>query len=294
MGRGSSHLSGVRRVVSNFLTGLERKGVPYRYNPLPLLRGQQPVISFGLGQMGLKGVSPKTPLIAAVGFPYPADFPDLCERYDVRYFLQHSKWVLDLLKSPGVYDPSVFATWPAGVDTDEWSPIKRAKSVDVIVYQKIHWDKAGWATRLVQPVLDALVSRGLSSTEVVYGQYTPEQYKDQLSEARALVFLSAHESQGLAYLEAMSFGLPVFAWEPGFWLDPDQKRLGLSQVPATSVPFFDARCGSTFKDAVEFEANFDAFWEAVQASHLAPRDYVLENVSIERSTEEMLAYYDDL
>jgi hypothetical protein len=294
IGRSDKHLSGVRRVVRNFLIGLERKGIPYRYNPLPFRRNNRPLISFGQGEMGLRGVSSGTPLIAAVSFPHPKDFPELSEQYDLRYFLQHSQWGLDLVRSGNIYNASVFGLWPAGVDTDEWSPAGVDKTLDIIVYVKIHWDKKSWSKRLVDLIINSLVSRGLVVTRIVYGEYEPGEYKHLLSIAKAMVFLSPHESQGFACIEAMSSGVPIFAWDPGFWLDPDQERLGLSQVPATSVPFFDERCGATFRDAAAFESDFDEFWEDVSIGHLRPRDYVIENVSIERSTDQMLAYYDEL
>jgi len=290
-----SHLSGVRRVVRNFLTGMDRLGIRYSYNPVRSFRRRdEPIISFGLGQLGLVGVSERAPLIAAIGFPYPVDFPDLCERYNVRYVLQHSKWVCDLVRSAKIYDPAVFNLWPAGVDTEEWKPVNEDRSIDVLLYIKIHWDREGWNTKLVQPILEQLKAQGLSVEQVSYGQYTPDQYRRYLANSKAMVFLSPHETQGFAYLEALASGLPVYAWDPGVWMDPERFRYGLDKVHATSVPFFDERCGATFVDSGEFATGFDEFWERVNGDRFKPRDYVLDNVTIERSTEKMLSYYENL
>lgn len=293
-GRPMSHLAGVRRVVRNFLTGLERKGVDHLYNPGPFTRrGRNKVISFGIGEMGLAGVKPATPLICAVGFPYPADFPDLCERYNVRRLLHHSQWVLDFVKMAGLYDEAIFDLWPAGIDTDFWRPAPaKAKSFDVLVYQKVIWDRESREQDLVRPIEAALAARGIDTRRINYGSYSPSEYRHALAGARAMVFLSPHESQGIAYQECLSCGVPVLAWNQGRWLDPAQKAWGLDNVPASSVPFFDERCGATFLNLADFDSAFDSFWETVRRNGFAPREYMLENLTIEKSTDRMLEIYD--
>ena len=50
----------------------------------------------------------------------------------------------------------------------------------------------------------------------------------------------------------------------------------------TSVPYWDERCGLKFRDAKDFEARWSTFWEGVGAGRFNPRDYVLENLTLER------------
>src|SRR5215211_4698481 len=72
--------SGMQMVVKNFLTGLERKGISYSFNrQTSLVAKSKKVISFGLGVNGVRGLEKGNPIIAAIGFPYPGDLPDLCE-----------------------------------------------------------------------------------------------------------------------------------------------------------------------------------------------------------------------
>lgn len=286
------HLSGMRRVVRNFLTGLAREHVSFRINPewRSIPRGAT-VLSFGMGRLGLQKVRDDTPLIAAIGFPHPSEIPDLCQRYDVRHYLQHSAWALEWVKSAGIYPERIFALWPAGIDTDAWAPRQAAKDIDILIYRKIHWDRERWSETLVQPILQTLAQRGLSVRTIDYGHYTPEQYKDLLARALALVFLSPHESQGFACLEALSSGVPVFAWDPGYWMDPERFRYGTPRVQATSVPFFDERCGDVFTDAAAFREKFDAFYDACMRGSFRPRDYVLENLTIAASTGRLLDFY---
>lgn len=289
--------SGMQRVVKNFLIGLDRKGISYNYNRSSfLIPKSKKVISFGLGVNGVDGFDKGNPIIAAIGFPYPGEFPDLCEKYNVKKFLQHSQWVLDFVKSARCYDDQVFDLWPAGIDTEEWRPMTDSskKEADVLIYNKICWDKEDRNKDLLQPIREFIASRNLSSSEIIYGHYSTEEYHNKLAQAKVMIFISAHESQGLAYQECLSCNIPVMAWEPGYWLDPIRLDYHKSAIPATSVPFFDKRCGVTFADYEAFEKRFDLFYEDAMAGKFSPREFVLENLSIEKSTESMLEIYNSI
>lgn len=286
-----THLSGMRRVVQNFLTGLERKSIQYELNPLSyLVPRHTPVISFGMGRLGVHGLRPDTPLIAAIGFPYPTEFPELSQKYNLRQFLQHSNWTLDLVRSSGIYDEKVFALWHAGIDTEWWRPLrhKDPEQHKIVIYDKIHWDRAQWNANLIQPIKEYVNTMGLDVHVLRYGCYKPGEYRALLQTAGAAIFLSPHESQGFAYQECLACDVPVLAWDPGIWLDPIRFSYGRSKVAATSVPFFDERCGATFRDFNEFRQQFDRFINASFKHAFKPRDFVVENLTIERSTSRML------
>jgi hypothetical protein len=287
----------MQRVVKNFLTGLERKGVNYTYNrPSFLMAKSKKVISFGLGINGISGLDKRIPVIAAIGFPYPGELPDLCERYNVRKFLQHSQWVLDFVKSAGCYDERIFDLWPAGIDVAEWAPGPGPshKEIDVLIYNKIVWGKGRKNQELVQPIKEFIISKKLSYSEIVYGRYSEAEYRNTLARSKVMIFLSAHESQGLAYQECLSCDVPVMAWDPGHWSDPMRFTYQRPVVPATSVPFFDRRCGVTFNDWEAFMGRFELFFEEALMDKFKPREFVLENLSIEKSTDRMLEIYNSI
>ena len=103
-----------------------------------------------------------------------------------------------------------------------------------------------------------------------------------------MVFLCEHETQGMAYQEAMSSGLPILAWDPGTWLDPNSARFSDQPIPACSVPFFDERCGERFKDESELEAAFTRFWQ--KRAEYAPRAYVKDQLSFAGSARAYLGH----
>ncbi len=284
----------MQKVVDNFLKGLDRLGIEYTFNRSPLLaKRSEKTISFGLGILGLEGVKKDTPVIAAIGFPYPLELPELCKEYNIKKFLQHSEWVLDLAKSAKVYDEEIFDLWSAGIDTAEWRPETdlRSRELDVLIYNKLYWDRERQDMQLAQPIREFLTSRGYSYAEISYGNYFNDEYKDMLSRSKVMIFLSAHESQGIAYQECLSSGVPVIAWDQGEWLDPIRFQYDRPLVAATSVPFFDERCGTTFSNAREFTSKFQQFFDDAMCSRFSPREFILENLSIEKSTKRMLDIY---
>lgn len=292
-----TQFSGMETVVFNFLKGLQHRGVSYSFNkPSFLRKTSNKVISFGLGRNGVAGINRSTPLIAAIGFLYPTEFPELCASYNVKKFLVHSQWALEFLKGANIYNERIFDLWPAGIDTDEWvcENTLGNKMTDVLIYNKIHWDKQEREQDLVTPLRNYLSSKGFSYSEIRYGQYTTDEYKKILSHSKVMIFIAEHESQGLACQECMSCNVPVIAWDQGYFLDPIRYSYNRPVVPATSVPYFDERCGMKFKNFEEFEKLFPLFWDAVLSNQFSPREYILENLTLEKSAKKMLTFYDSI
>jgi hypothetical protein len=55
------------------------------------------------------------------------------------------------------------------------------------------------------------------------------------------------------------------------------------------VPYWDERCGRKFADAAGFEAGWDAFWDRVRLGGFLPRDYVVENLTLEACATRYVA-----
>jgi hypothetical protein len=143
---------------------------------------------------------------------------------------------------------------------------------------------------MVEPVRARLIKEGRSFTELRYGSYKEEDYQASLARSRAMIFLCQNESQGIAYQQALSCGVPVFAWDPGGpWPDPDYFPHRVRFEPVSSVPYWDNRCGSKFVDRAAFEERWEDFWASCAAGQFDPRGYVLDNLTLE---ERALQYYE--
>ena len=290
--RGRPRPGGLDKVFINLRLGLDRLGLPYEVNlPFHKLRPDDRVAVLGRGRHCLDGYAQSNPIVAGIGLmTHPSEWPTLCTDYPVVRYLQHSAWC-DAVYRP--YFGDRCAIWPVGIDTGRWSPAPAsAQTTDFLLYDKIHQDHARRETELLTPLRAELTRRGFSFETLRYGCYQPADYQAALRRCRAMIFLSAHESQGIAAEEAMASGVPLLAWDPGFVEDPERFKWGQPVIPATSVPYFDARCGLTFRDAAEFATQLPAFLTAQRAGRFAPRDYILENLTLEKCARHFVDLVD--
>ena len=105
-----------------------------------------------------------------------------------------------------------------------------------------------------------------------------------------MVFLCEHETQGIAYQQALSCGVPIMAWDRGgFWRDPEYFPDRVRFAPVTSVPYWNGKCGRTFVEFEEFKQEWSGFWKAANSSAYDPRSFILENLTLERCAQEYVA-----
>ena len=278
--RGPDKIGGIKSVFVNLCLGLQEIGAEFTVNlPFDEIRPDDRVGIIGLGPDCLLGYAKPNPILAGVAVAeHPALWPTLFDDYPVGAYVVHCDWVKAMYEK--IYGPRVL-TWAVGIDANSWAPSSALhKPVDFLVYDKVRWDHDRVHGALVAPVLQELKKRNFSYETIRYGAYNSSDFRSALSRARAMLFLCEHETQGLAYQEAMSCNVPILAWDPGQWLDPWRFRYGEDFVPATSVPFFDERCGMTFKHALDFPSVLDEFVEQLSAGAFFPRDYVLEHLTL--------------
>ena len=283
-------IGGVEKVFINLCKGLDKLKVDYAVNlPFKLIKTDESVIVLGVGKYALEGYRQPNKVIAGIGLmTHPAEWPDLCEQYPIAKYLQHSDWANNVYKP--YFGDHVCNIWPAGIDTAKWIPaISSSKKYDFLLYNKIRWDKPKIESELKSKIIQKITSLGLSYKELIYGEYREPEYQEILSQSRAMIFLCEHESQGFACCEAMSMNVPIFAWDQGWWLDTDRFEWGTPDVPATSIPFFNENCGMSFVDFPQFENLFLQFWHKVKQAEFSPRQYIIENLSLEKSAEKMLS-----
>lgn len=279
--RGPHIPGGLDRVQLNLCRGLDEIGVRYAVNPsIDGIRDEDLVTVLGRGGNCLDGYDRSNRIMAGIGLmTHPAEWPNLFEEYPVVRYLQHCEWVRRLYAS--YYGNTRVTCWPVGIDTYAWTPTPdRKKTTDFLLYDKIRWEHSRYERELINPILATLRAHNLSSETLRYGSYDPNAYRTALSRCRAMLFLCEHESQGIAYQEAMSAGVPVLAWDQGWWLDPNRFKWNAANTPATSVPFFDQRCGIKFQDGSDFSEKLELFLHLMQRGAFDPRSYVTENLTL--------------
>lgn len=246
---------------------------------------------YPIGLAGYPSVIDKVDLPNPVIFG-PGDFGSLEASRAVaansrfRYLIQPSTWFRDYYAPYAGEEKMV--VWFAGIDTDAWPDWSHEpKATDVLVYDKIRWDREARVADTLEPLLAHLREQGRSYEIVRYGHHHQSEFISKLKRARSLAFVCEHETQGLAYQEAMSANVPIFAWDEGKLIDPSIPQPSPG-VAVSSVPYFDERCGVKFTRA-NIAPQFEAFW--AQRAGFQPREYVLEQLSLKRSGALYLDLY---
>jgi glycosyltransferase involved in cell wall biosynthesis len=274
----------------NLCLGLDRLGVTYRVNDYRYARRHPNDLACIIGKPFVLGRVPWTNpiLFGAAVYSHPLDDPELLTRLAVRKIVVPGPW-MEAMCRPYWGNDSV-KTWPVGIDTDRWQPMQpKGKVIDVLIYDKVRWEHNQYEACLIEPIRKRLRKCGCSFEEIRYGYYREEDFLFALSRCRSMIFLCEHETQGIAYQQALSCGVPVLAWDrAGPWKDPAYYPHRIVFEPVTSVPYWDRRCGAKFVSADDFQASWEVFWDAVEADAYAPRDYILENLTLEKCAREYL------
>ncbi|HEY9708930.1 MAG TPA: hypothetical protein V6D48_12080, partial [Oculatellaceae cyanobacterium] len=64
-------------------------------------------------------------------------------------------------------------------------------------------------------------------------------------------------------------------------------------APVSSVPYWDERCGVKFKDISEFPTQLEEFLDKLNRQQFAPRNYILENLTLEKCAQHYVEILDD-
>jgi len=285
--RGKRRPGGHTRVFINLCAGLERLGISYRVNDYGYAARHPTEPACILGKpFVLDKLMWRNPIIlGTASYSHPSDDPRLLERLPVKKILVPGPWMKDMCRP---YWGDIIEIWPVGIDVNLWAPsVSDQKAIDVLLYNKVMWERERYDISLVEPIRATLRRRGHSFHEVRYGFYREEDFRASLSQCSAMIFLCEHETQGIAYQEALSCDVPIFAWDRGGpWRDPSYFPHKVVFGPVTSVPYWDDRCGLRFSNLREFEIRWDEFWNLARKRSFTPRDYILENLTLEKSAQQ--------
>ena len=184
-----------------------------------------------------------------------------------------SEWVKNKFITKFNLPKDKLAVWPVGIE--EFNNIREV-NYDCLIYFK----------RRDQSELDAvkkfLVSNGLSYRMVEYGTYGEDGFKQLVNSAKFCFLINGTESQGIAVQEIMSMGVPIIAWDIKEWLDQGEAY----RVPATSIPYWDERCGEVFFNIDDLEVTFSKFYATLD--QYDPKAFIKDNLSFKCSVKTLL------
>lgn len=264
---------GPGKVYQNLIGGLEQINKKYCINDLSKI-SQKSLILQDIGEHACK--TSKDSFFGPNIFVLPSDKKEVCEKYS--NFIVPSKWVKDKYETFDCMEGNNIWIWPVGVDTDYWKPPKfKDFELDCFVYYKNR------SLEELKKIAKFLHTNKFSFKIVQYGNYSEEQLKELCEKSRFCILLDGSESQGLAVMEMMSSNLPLYVLDKDYWESEEGKVFH-----ATSIPYFDERCGRAQK--AFNEETFSKF--ILNLPSYCPREYILENHTLEQSARNLLSIYE--
>jgi len=230
----------------------------------------------------------KYPNVKFIFGPHFSVFPNqllnmLNNKHNNCKYIQPSEWCVNVWKSMGAERvlPVVHMTFP--VNTDLFRPLKQAKKrSEVFIYFK----------RRTQDELNVLENylREIKLPYTLFDyvkKYEESDYLHTLQNAKFGIVLDAHEIQGFAIEEALSCDVPLLVWNASSM----SQEVGANHphMVATSIPYWDKRCGEVFHKWEGFKNAFNLFLKQVAAEKYSPRDYIIQELSAKPCAERFLS-----
>ncbi|MFW0717089.1 hypothetical protein [Pedobacter sp. N23S346] len=288
--RGKRRPGGVMMIAIELMKGLDKLGIPYRFNDFNFAKNNPKELIGVIGKPQLIFRNKfKNPILFGSGvFSHPIDCPDLFINYpNVKKILVPGPWMKEMFKP---YYGDKVLSWPVGIDTVKWNKkLKKSNTKDFIIYEKFLWNKEHNFKNILEPIKKILSQHKHTYEIIHYGEYSHDELLKRLNESTYAIFLGEHETQGLAYQQILSTDTPILAYDKnGVWPDPSYYPKIIFK-PVTSTPYWDDRCGIKFNSISNFETKLEMFKSKYEKGEFAPRDFILENLTLEICAKR---YYD--
>ena len=187
-----------------------------------------------------------------------------------------SQWVKDKFINKFNLPENKISVWPVGIETFN---NERDITYDCLIYFKRREEKE------LDAVKQFLDSKNLTYKMVEYGRYGEDGFKNLVNQAKFCFLINGTESQGIAVQEIMSMGVPIIAWDIKEWLDQGEAY----RVPATSIPYWDERCGEVFFNIDELEETFNKFYAII--NEYDPKGFIEDKLSFEKTVEQLMEIF---
>lgn len=191
-----------------------------------------------------------------------------------------SEWVANLWKPYCQCENLKIITLPFGVDTEKFFNNKpQNERNDVILYFKhrnpheLHIVESFLQNRKIQYVIFSYDMR-----------YDENEYIKRLQQSKYCIWIDGHESQGFGLQEALSCDVPILVWN----VKSMNQEYGQNydDIPATTIPYWDYRCGEFFYNENELENMFELFLSKLETYN--PRNFIIENLSVDICEKKLM------
>ena len=256
---------GPGKVINNLKLGLDRIGIDYSENVMKY--------KFNIF-LSLRTEISDCDYINTIVGPNIGFDSSFIQEQKYKFYIAPSKWTKDLfVQKVGLREEKIFI-WPVGIDTVRFNNFRSNKVYDFLIYFKRRDENE------LRQVTEFLNKKNHNYIIIKYGEYSEDLFIDVISKSKYGIVIDGTESQGIAIQEMMSCDLPLLVWDVEYWNDMGDSFKCIS----TSVPYFDDRCGIKFYSIEELEQKYKIFIN----SKYSPREFILEKLSLEKSTSSLI------
>ena len=272
----SATMNGPHKVVKNLLMSLEQEKIDYVINEEKFKNNFLLQYDW-TGHLKHSELDLEHCIIGPQIWMFDEHVNDLKENPSYyKSLITPSQWVKDLYVNKFGFPENKISNWPVGVE--EFDNVREV-NYDCLIYFKRR-DQSE-----LEIVKKFLVSKGLSYRMVEYGGYSEDGFKQLVNSAKFCFLINGTESQGIAVQEIMSMGVPIIAWDIKEWLDQGEAY----RVPATSIPYWDERCGEVFFNKDELEETFSKFYATI--NEYDPKSFIRDNLSFSKTVEQLMEIF---
>lgn len=197
-----------------------------------------------------------------------------------------SDWVINLWSSFEYSNNLKIIKMPFGVDTEKFNCIKNIQErTKVFVYFKRRKPYE------LSYLLNFLQSKNVEIKIFDYiSKYSEEEYLYYLQNSKYGIWLDAHESQGFALQEALSCNVPLLVWNVSSM--NQEYNSTYNNIPATTIPYWDERCGEYFFNEQELENTYNLFISKLET--YKPREFILEKLSVDVCENNLINFVENM
>lgn len=263
----NSNHRGPGKVVQNLKKGLEQMKIVSTDNQLSQnnVNGVLQLHSV----LNQNNVEIKNFILGPNIFVLPYENKNVCKIYN--RFIVPSKWILDKYREFSELDHATIDIWAVGIETEKWQSIKRETDIfKCLLYYK---NRSHQDLGVVKKLLNKY---NIEYKELHYGMYDENELLNYCKWANFGILLTNTESQGIAYMEMLSTNLPLFVFNKPTWNYDGRYKV----VSATSVPYFDNRCGEIVENINLIK--FEEFLHNLKKEKYSPSQYIAENYTLEK------------
>jgi hypothetical protein len=135
-----------------------------------------------------------------------------------------------------------------------------------------------------------IIEQFLKNKNIIYTLFSYNKCYDEncylncLQNSKYGLWIGTHESQGFALQEALSCNVPLLVWN----VTSMNQEYGSNYLDfkATTIPYWDYKCGEYFYDAFELEVTYNKFINNLE--NYRPREFIIENLSFDKCENKLI------